>query len=154
MAFLGETFSIDKLPERQGGGFEPLPDGWYNARVRAAEVKNTKSGSGVYMSIRYDILGPTHQGRTVFGTSTVRNANPEAERIGREQLRQMFEAMGVNNVEDSDQLLGANCQIKVKLRDDPTYGPGNQVTGWKKMANSASTAPAQDSKSTPPWMKK
>ena len=71
MAQLLETFSVDSLPTPTTGNFEPLPAGWYTAVVNGAEIKNTKAGTGQYIAVRYDITGPTHQGRVVFGNLNI-----------------------------------------------------------------------------------
>ena len=70
MALLNETFDADKLPQNQSL-FDPLPKGWYSATIAGAELKTTKNGSGQYIAVRYDIIGPTHQGRVVFGNLNI-----------------------------------------------------------------------------------
>ena len=82
---LDETFDIAALPVSDRN-FEPLPAGWYDATISSAEIVPTKMGNGKYIKIRYNINGPTHQGRVVFGNLNVRNPNPKAEEIGRQQL--------------------------------------------------------------------
>ena len=72
-------------------------------------------------------------------------------------------AIGLAKLEDSDQLLGGSLQIKVTVKDDPTYGLGNEVKGFKAANGSAppavskskpaSTAPTATSAS-PPWAAK
>jgi hypothetical protein len=74
MAFLGQTFNADDLP--QGNTYEPLPAGWYTATIADAELKTTKDGSGQYIKVRYDITGPTHQGRVVFGNINTKASRP------------------------------------------------------------------------------
>ena len=77
MAFLGQTFNADELPQGNGN-YDPLPPGWYTATITAAELKPTKDGSGQYIKVRYDITGPTHQGRVVFGNLNIKNASAKA----------------------------------------------------------------------------
>ena len=66
MAFLDEEFSVDTLPKGTSN-FEPLPEGWYNATITGAEVKDTKAGDGKYIACKYTVTGPSHQGRVVLG---------------------------------------------------------------------------------------
>ena len=101
MANLGETFEVSALPQGNTGSFDPLPPGWYSATMAGAELKATKTGTGQYIAIRYDITGPTHQGRVVFGNLNIRNASPKAEEIGRQQLGELCRAIGLAKVGDT-----------------------------------------------------
>jgi hypothetical protein len=158
--FLGENFVASQMPVSESN-FDPLPAGWYQAKIAGAEVKATKAGTGQYIAVRYDIVGPTHQGRVVFGNINIRNPNPQAETIGRQQLGELMRAIGLESLQDSDQLVGGNCSIKLTVKDDPQYGPSNELKGFKSMSGSAAPAPVNGAPasqpaaaSTPPWMRK
>jgi hypothetical protein len=154
MAILSTPFLADDLPSG-GGSYEALPAGWYTATINGAEVKATKSGTGKYIAVRYDITGPTHQGRVVFGNLNIENANPEAEEIGRQQLRALMEAVGLSKLNDTDQLLGGSLKIKLKIKSDAQYGDRNQVSGFSSAGGvapkAAASTPAAKSSSAPPW---
>ena len=164
MAFLSQSFDVSELPQSTGGGFDPLPAGWYSVKVTGAELKNTKAGTGQYIAVRYDVLGPTHQGRVVFGNLNIKNPNPKAEEIGRQQLGDLMRAIGLAKVTDTDQLIGGTLQIKLDIRRDETYGDSNDVKGYKAGAGAASAPPAfakaaapapqESSAAAPPWAKK
>jgi hypothetical protein len=156
MAQLNETFSVDALPVSERN-FEPLPAGWYTTVVAGAEIKNTKAGTGQYISIRYDITGPTHQKRVVFGNLNIKNPNPKAEEIGRQQLGELMRAIGLSTVQDTDQLIGGQLQIKLEVRESEQYGASNDVKGFKSNGAAppaAKAAPAASTKAAPPWVKK
>ena len=162
MASFGQTFDVNELPESQGD-FAPIPEGWYNAIINKADIKPTKDGTGQYIAIRYDITGPTHQGRVVFGNVIIKNKSSQAEEIGRQALGSIMRAIGLARVEDTDQLIGGNLQIKVSIRTQEGYEPTNDVRGYKAIEGSApmpmaSAAPAAQSstntKAAPPWQKK
>ena len=153
---LNETFSLDALPVGNNN-FAPLPAGWYTASITDAELKTTKLGNGQYIKVRYTISGPTHQGRVVFGNLNVRNPNPKAEEIGRQQLGELMRAIGVTSVKDTDQLIGGNLAIKLDVRLSEQYGDSNDVKGYKAVAGSVAPAPAAaaaTAKAAPPWAKK
>lgn len=160
MAFLNETFEADNLP--QGNSYEALPAGWYNVNVTGAELKNTKAGNGQYIAVRYDVTGPTHQGRVVFGNLNIKNPNPKAEEIGRQQLGELMRAIGVARVTDTDQLIGGSLQIKLEIRPaEGQYEASNDVKAFKSITGGAPTfstpaaapeAPASG-KAAPPWAK-
>ena len=168
MAFLGQTFDANDLPQGNGGTYDPLPPGWYTATITAAELKPTKDGSGQYIKVRYDITGPTHQGRVVFGNLNIKNASAKAEEIGRMALGSLMRAIGLASVTDTDQLIGGSLSIKLDVRPATDQYPAqNEVRGYKAITGSAPTfaapaaspaasapASAAPAKATPPWAKK
>lgn len=160
MAFLDEEFTLDTLPKGNTSNFEPLPDGWYNATITGAEIKATKAGDGKFISAKYTITGPTHQGRVVFGNLNIKNASAKAEEIGRQQLGEIMRAIGLAKVTDTDQLIGGSLQIKLEVRAaTEQYAAQNEVKGFKSITGSAPafSAPASTNaapaatKSAPPW---
>ena len=165
MAFLNEEFNVNEMPQGNGS-FEPLPAGWYTATISQSELKDTKAGNGQYIKLRYDITGPSHQGRVVFGNLNIKNANPKAEEIGRQQLGDIMRAIGLAKVTDTDQLIGGQIAIKLEVKEDAQYGASNEVKGFKSVSGSAAPAaaatpakdstpaPAKPARAAPPWAKK
>jgi len=165
MAFLNEEFNVNELPQGNNN-FEPLPAGWYTATISQSELKATKAGNGQYIKLRYDITGPSHQGRVVFGNLNIKNANPKAEEIGRADLGEIMRAIGLAKVTDTDQLIGGQIGIKLSIKEDAQYGASNEVKGFKSLSGSAAPAaavipaktaapaPAAPAKAAPPWAKK
>ena len=160
MAFLDEEFSVDTLPVGNNN-FEPLPEGWYNAAITGAEVKETKAGDGKYIACKYTITGPSHQGRVIFGNLNIKNASTKAEEIGRQQLGEIMRAIGLGKVSDTDQLIGGNLGIKLTVRTGEYAG--NEIKGFRALSDPArnvsvpfkSVAPsAALAKAAPPWAKK
>lgn len=162
MAFLTETFDVNELPQGKTGNFEPLPAGWYTSTITQGEVKKTKAGNGEYIKLRFDITGPTHQGRVVFGNLNIKNVNPKAEEIGRQQLGEIMRAIGLAKVADTDQLIGGQISIKLTIKDDAQYGASNEIKAFNSLTGSAApsipsasaSAPAATGKAAPPWAKK
>jgi hypothetical protein len=163
MSFLGETFDVNQLPQ---GNYDPLPPGWYTATISRAELKRTKDGSGQYIKVRYDITGPIHQGRLVFGSLNIKNSSAKAEEIGRQQLGELMRAIGLAKVTDTDQLIGGSLQIKVDVRAaTDQYSADNEVKGFKAITGSApnfaapaateqASSPSAMGKAAPPWAKR
>lgn len=167
MAFLDEEFTVDTLP-KSVGNFEPLPEGWYNATITGAEVKETKAGDGKYIAVKFAITGPTHQGRVVFGNLNIKNASTKAEEIGRSQLGEIMRAIGLAKVQDTDQLIGGNLGIKLTVKTGEYAG--NEIKAFKAIGGAVSisvpfgksmpaavAAAATTSapfKAAPPWAKK
>ena len=174
MAFLGQTFDANELPQGTGGNFEPLPEGNYNATITQAELKNTNDGGGQYIKLRLDITGPSHQGRVIFSNLNIKNASAKAEEIGRQQLGDIMRAVGLPKVTDTDQLIGGNVNIKLTIRaartdekTGKTYEASNEVKGYRAINGGAAPAPFKSAapaaapaaasapaKASPPWVKK
>lgn len=151
MANLGFDFTLDLVPQQQTS-FDAIPAGWYDATIAGAELKDSKSG-GRYINVRYDILGPNHSGRVVFGMITVANSNTKAEEIGRQQLGQVIDALGITKLTDTDQLIGGVISIKVTVEESDQYGTQNRVAGYRRCQNSPAAAPKATT-AAPPWAKK
>ena len=147
MGFLGETFDLADMPVAEKRSFDPIPAGWYTACIAGAEVKTTKAGTGKYISVRFDISGPEHQGRVVFTNLNTNNPSPKAEEIGRGQLGDIMRTNGIAKLENTDQLLGCNLKIRVTVKDDPTYGLGNEVKEFGAIDGSSPPVAS----AAPPW---
>ena len=159
MSFLGETFNAADLPQGTGG-FDPIPAGVYTASITQANLKDTKDGTGKMIAIRLDITGPSHQGRVIFSNINIRNKSPKAEEIGRQQLGEIMRAIGLASLQDTDQLIGGQVQIKVDIEKKEGYEARNQVKGYKAVAGSVApapnpaAAPAPAAGAAPPWARK
>lgn len=174
MAFLDQAIDLSTLPQSEQS-YELLPPGWYSASITKAELKATKDGTGQYIAIRYDITGPTQQGRVVFGNLNIKNRSVKAEEIGRQQLGELMRAIGLARVQDTDQLIGGQLSIKVAIQEGNNgYEARNEVKGYKALAGGMpptvpspfasapqqpaqprpavqASAPAPAAASTPPW---
>jgi hypothetical protein len=131
--------------------FDLLPAGWYAAAITAAESRDTKSGTGKYLRVEFTLADPA--GRKVWSNYNVKNDNPAAESIGRQQLAEVVRAIGKKAVRDTDELRGCVLSIKVKIREAANgYEASNEVAAAKALEGSAPTKTA--TKATPPWAKK
>jgi len=148
MALLDTPFVAD--PNAGQSDYAPLPAGWYTVRITEADIKETKAGTGNYIKVRYDVLDGTHVGRVVFGNLNLRNPNPKAEEIGRQQLSRLMLAMGLTQVTDTDQLIGGELSIKLAIQKSDQYGDSNDVKDWKALSNQPVAAAAGSTPPPPP----
>lgn len=152
-----EVFDAQELP--QSSSFEPLPAGWYPVEIVSAEIRDTKAGTGKYMAVGYKVTGESHTGRMVFGNVNLRNPNPKAEEIGRQQLGDLMRSIGVAKLTDTDQLIGMACQIKLTVRKDVQYGDSNDVKAHKALGAAAPASASRPNvqqpsgRPSPPWIK-
>ena len=158
MAFFTNTISLADIPQdEQRGPMEPIPEGIYDVVVQGIDLRTTKAGTGQYMATRLDVTGPMHQGRVLWTNINFDNPNPTATAIGLRQLGELMKAVGVDPVEDTDQLLGGRLKATVTIKDDAQYGRRNEVKKLVSAAPDRSAAPAPAKatsaakSSSPPW---
>jgi hypothetical protein len=165
MAFL--QFDASKVAPQERPA--PIPAGVYNARIIESEVKALGSGNGEGIRLTWEVLDGPCANRKVFQRINYRHTNPEAERIGQSQLSAICHAAGVMQLQDTQQLHGKPCRIRVKIRKDTTgqYDDQNEVSGVEAAgtpqpgmpptmappgAAPAQAAPAQSA--IPPWQRR
>lgn len=154
---LNQTFNAAEYAGERS--YDLIPPGWYVARITEATIKPTKARTGEYIAVRYDVLGPTHQGRVVYGNLNISNPNATAEKIGREQLSDLLLAIGLASLADTDQLIGGTCQIKIAVQEGTDgYQDRNEVKGWKVTTEAVkgpqTVAAPTSAKAAPPWQRK
>ena len=94
--------------------------------------------------------------RSIWSNYNTKNENIRAEEIGRQQLAELCRAIGVTKIDDTDELVGGVCSIKLKVREaSGGYDAQNEVQGHKATEGSApppaKASPAKGPK--PPWAK-
>lgn len=152
MASLNEEFDASSV-EASTNTYEPVPAGWYNVRVNDADLRTTRAGNGQYIAVRYDIVGPSHEGRVVWGNLNIKNPSSKAEEIGRQQLAELMGAIGLKKVSDTDQLIGGELSVKLAIRKSDEYGDSNDVKGFKAISGSPAPAAPESPTSKAPWQK-
>lgn len=148
-----ESFDLD-VEERQQ--IDTLPEGWYDAMIENVEVRSTKSGTGAYFAVTYNIVGNNYANRKVWGNVTYKNPNATAENIGRKQLSKMSAAGGLTSLpSDTDELIGLTMSIKVGVTPaTDQYAARNEVKDWKSSGGGSPLPKAQETKSNAaPWAK-
>ena len=109
-----------------------IPEGWYQAEVVKATVKDTKNGLGKFLVVEYEIIGPTNQHTRVSGNINFKNPSEQATRIGLVQLRKLYTALHIDTVTDENALIsGEIIEIMVKLEKSEGYDDKNTVANWR-----------------------
>ena len=116
------------------GGGDPVPAGWYNVMIDESEMKPTKAEGGLRLSLRFTIMDGQYANRKVFTGLNLKNANPVAQEIAYKQLSAICHAVGVMQVQDSQQLHGRPLKIKVKVKAaQGDYEASNDITAYKNI---------------------
>lgn len=156
--FLSTAINVNDLPQNDAPS-GAIPAGEYAAKIDKAELKATNHGNGQYIKLQLRITGPTHANACVFTNLNIVNQNETAERIGKQQLRSIMEAINLQTITDTDQLIGGQLMIKVTCEaDEYRRGNGdldamkNEVKLFKKLGGSPaipSQTPAYSPQHTP-----
>ncbi len=111
--------------------YAPLPDAKYVCNVTEAEIKDTKSGTGQYISATLTIAEGEFEGRKIFTNFNVKNENPKAVEIGLSQLKSLLIESGYkdpNTLGSVTDICGLRVGVKTKTKEDPAYGPKTEVS--------------------------
>lgn len=137
---------------------ETVPAGWYTVQMVASDAQPTKNGKGSYLETEYEIMYPVeYKGRKLFDRFNLQNDNPQAVEIAYRALSAVCHAVGVIQVQDSQQLHGKPLQAKVKLvpagagNDGKHYEAKNEISGYKAVEGGAFTGSSSASAAAPAW---
>ena len=136
------------------GDYEPLPAGKYLAIITDSEMKPTKSGTGQYLQLTFQVIDGPFQGRLLWTRLNLHNPNQLAVKIAQGELSAICRAVGVLQPKDSVELhnLPLSITVKCKKRED-TGDIVNEIKGYAKRPTSASE-PSQEPGDTPPWARR
>lgn len=133
MSKLGKQVKLNSLAEDQ---YALLKEGNYNVIITKASEEANKRGNGRLIKLELDVLGPTNKGAKLFHRINYIHENPDAQRIGEIELRQIMEAMGKtgnDSIEDTDELLNQTFLCKVGVQDgDGQYEAQNVIKRFMK----------------------
>lgn len=104
MAQLGQKFDATAHDTEQRD-YEELPNGVYELEVEASDVAPTKDGRGTILKTTMTVLRPEECAkRKIFNNYNLENPSAQAQEIGRKQFAALCRAIGVSEVEDSEEL--------------------------------------------------
>ena len=109
--------------------FEPLPAGEYLTMITESSLENTKTG-GRMVKLTYTIMEGQYESRKLWSQHNIVNSSPKAEEIGRKELSRIAHAIGQPMISDTEQLLNRVVRIRIVIKNDPGYGPKNEVKKW------------------------
>lgn len=180
MARLGTTFDATAHDTTQTD-YSELPNGVYKLEIEVSDVTTKDRNTGLKTTMA--VIEPEeYKGRKLFGYYNLEHSSPQAQEIGQKQFAALCRAIGVDAVEDSEELhfraftakvgLGkpskdgqypARAEIKRYYFPDEGNVPApeidaNQPAPAAKPANDNKPAPAQQQAARPagprPWGQK
>lgn len=140
-------------------GFEPIPAGKYVAVINDDIMKDTRSGTGRYLQLEFEIIEGEYRGRKLWARLNLENPNAQAVQIARSELSAICRAVNVMQLRDTVELHNMPLVISVRCKKNrETDEMQNEIAGYEpKQSYSASApapVPAAQVNATPPWARK
>lgn len=144
------TLNFDATNVEPNVGFEPLPEGKYQAVIVESEMKATKAGTGKYLELKMEVIEGEMKGRAVWDRLNLENPNQTAVDIARGTLSAICRAVNVMQPKDSVDLHNLPMTILVKCKKRPDDGSiSNEIGGYAPRQSGVATA--STASSAPPW---
>jgi len=134
---------IDIPQEEQDSGFQALPVGWYKCSIADCEEVLTKNGD---TALKISFL--LENGRRVNSWYNLFHSNPKAVEIATSDMQSLGRAVGLSNLNDSEDLLGKTLELKL-IPD----GDFNTIKGYRsaELPIVNTSTPNGASHEPPPW---
>lgn len=133
-------FDATQVPEQQD--FSALPEGQYVAIATASEMKPTKSGTGEYLQITFEVLDGPQKGRKLWARLNLKNPNQTAVDIAQRELGALCKAVGVLRPRDSSELHNKPVLLTVGVEIDDKKRESNTIKKYAAIAGQAPQAPS------------
>ena len=117
-------------------GFDLLPEGIYNLRITAVEVKATKGNDGHYLEVACQVIDGSQAGKVICDRITIKNKSEDATRIGLARLKKIAEVGGHKNpnlIGDTDELVGLTFSASTVNESFSSDGKDYQSTKVRKV---------------------
>lgn len=157
------SFSFNTADAPAPTQFDLIPEGTYPAVALSSEVRDTKSG-GEMVVYKMQITEGECANRILWARFNVKNSSVKAQEIGLGQLSSFCRAAGVDEMTDTDDLVGKPVAVRVKIRPARDgYDAQNEIASFASLGAPAPRAPAAPAPSAPaasrapagakPWQK-
>jgi len=116
------------------GGFRVIPAGEYVVALTKSALKKTKSGTGRYLEAWFKVQEGDEEGAMLVERFNLINPNKTAEEIAVAKFNQLCAAAGLEDVEDSDELLDVPVVAIVGVDPgDEEWPPSNVIKSYKSV---------------------
>ena len=135
MAELPEVFALDDSTERMSE-FGLLPtEPLYLGHIKKSEIKKTKAGTGLRLNMQVEIEECKDpevkcEKRLVFIGLNIKNPSEQAVAISQKELASICDAVGVEEVEDSEELHDISFGFRLKVEHSEGYDDKNVINKY------------------------
>lgn len=142
--------------EPDAGRVGAIPAGWYKTMVTKTELKPTNDGTGTILAATFQVLEGSYKGAPFFNNFNVQNNSEKAMEIGRKQLSALCHAVGLMEMQDTDQLKSIPFYTRLKLtpaelNEDKTvkYEEKNEPSAFKHIQDQMAIAACAKQQTAP-----
>lgn len=133
-------------------GFDAIPAGKYQVVVTESEMKPTKSGTGQYLELTFEVIEGEFKGRKLWSRLNLENPNEQAVAIARADLSAICRAVNVLRPRDSAELHNLPLVISVRCRKNPESDElVNEIKGYEARSGGFAPAQAPAKPAAAPW---
>lgn len=137
------AFDVTSAPEMAPATnkFGPIPAGDYKAMITESQMKSTKAGTGQYLQLDWEITDGQYTDRKIWDRLNLVNPNPTAVDIAKRDLASIMRAVGLDKIDDTEQLHYKEVMITVTVRKgDNGYEDSNEIKAYAPAGRSAPAA--------------
>lgn len=149
------NFNVTEAPQSLSN--EPKPAGEYTMQVVNSDMRTTKSGTGQYLWLEFDILSGPARGK-FWDRLNLLNDNPKTVEIANRQLSAICNALDIVALDDSEKLHMKPLRVQLKVtesRDGSLQNSAKYLPLSAKAAPAAAApAPAAAAPAQKPWERK
>jgi len=121
--------------------YGPIPAGDYKAMITESQMKPTKAGTGQYLQLDWEITDGQYTDRKIWDRLNLVNPNPTAVDIAKRDLASIMRAVGLDKIDDTEQLHYKEVMITVTVRKgDNGYEDSNEIKAYAPAGRSAPAA--------------
>ena len=125
------AFSFDANSVQPTESLDPVPAGWYRCQIVETSLNPTRDGNGEYLTVVSQIKEGGYAGRKLFARHNTRNRNPMATEIGMKEVSAHCRSVGMMQIQDTQQFVGAPVDVKVVIRPAADgYDAQNEFKGY------------------------
>ena len=122
---------------------EAIPAGKYQAVIVESELKMTKSGTGSYLELTFEIIAGEFAKRRLWARLNIKNSNPKAVEIAQRDLAAICYAVNVLHPQDSSELHDKPLTVAVRCAKNQETGElQNEIKGYAAPVSVSSVQPA------------
>ena len=136
--------------------FEAIPAGKYTAIITDSDLKETRSGTGRYLQLEFEITEGEYSGRKLWSRLNIENPNPDAVKFARADLAAICHAVNILHPADSVELHNLPLQITVRCKKNQDDEIVNEIKSYGPVPTATIPAvpvPQPGVVSAPPWVR-
>ena len=108
-----------------------VPEGWYNAKVDQIEQRVSASDN-TYLNISFKIAEGDFANQMLWDRLNLWHPQKVTVEISQRRLSALFRAAGYSSLGNTDDLLGEEIQVRVKVRSgDNGYDDQNEIRDYR-----------------------